>query len=411
MAKLILRCNYFKNEPARHKANYVKYLGTRKGVEFTPEQLPKAFWDDADMHGKKANYVDYLAERPGVVRVEGQPHGLFSEKGWKVNLERVMDEVAQHRGTVWINVISLKREDALRLGYDDVEKWQALLRSHAADVAAAFGIKPDNLNWYAAFHNEGHHPHVHLLVYSSGRDGYLTKRGIEGLKSAFVRDVFKDELAFLYDEKTKQRKTVKEKAGEELSKALDRLQEADVSGLLIGAKLQRLSKRLKNVKGKKAYGYLHPNIKRMVDDMLRDLEKVPQVKECYEKWMKWQQTIVGYYQDDKPHLPPLSENPEFKSVKNAVIKAALSIPDEASVERAETREQIQTEKTEDGKRQMALMTMRLMKYLEEIFEENTVKSQAGGRIITDRKQRAKENEKRRALGIKDGGGSGMTMSL
>ena len=128
MAKLILRCNYLKNEPARHKANYVKYLGTREGVEINPKELPKAFWEDVDMHGKKANYVDYLAGRPGSIHVEGQVHGLFSEAGMNVDLEQAMDEVANHPGTVWINVISFKREDATRLGYDNVEKWQALVR-------------------------------------------------------------------------------------------------------------------------------------------------------------------------------------------------------------------------------------------------------------------------------------------
>ena len=180
MARLIVKCNYFKNEPARHKSNFMKYLGTREGVEFDPEQMPRMFWQDADMHGKKANYVDYLAERPGSVRVEGQMHGLFSEEGMKVDLDHAMEEVAGHQGTVWINVVSLRREDAERLGYEGLEKWQALLRSHVSDLAEAFQIKPENLKWYAAFHDEGHHRTC--ILWSSRKMGTDTFQGME-LKS------------------------------------------------------------------------------------------------------------------------------------------------------------------------------------------------------------------------------------
>ena len=155
MPKLILRSNYFKNEPANHKSNYIKYLGTREGVEMNPETMPRFFYEDLNMHGRKENYMEYISDRPGAVPVDGTPHGLFSDRGLDINLEQVMDEVASHPGTVWMNVISLKREDASRLGFDNVERWQQLLRSHYADISEAFKIEPSHLNWYAAFHNEG----------------------------------------------------------------------------------------------------------------------------------------------------------------------------------------------------------------------------------------------------------------
>jgi len=179
MPKLILRSNYFKNEPASHRSNYIKYLGTREGVEMNPDTLPRFFYEDQDMHGRKENFIEYISDRPGAVRVDGTPHGLFSDRGLDINLEQVMNEVANHKGTVWINVISLKREDAARLEYDSVEKWQMLLRSHVADISEAFKINPGDLQWYAAFHNEGHHPHVHLVVYSSRQDGYLLANDCE----------------------------------------------------------------------------------------------------------------------------------------------------------------------------------------------------------------------------------------
>lgn len=413
MAKLIVRCNYLKNEPARHRSNFIKYLGTREGVELNPKELPKAFWEDADMHGKKANYVDYLAARPGSIHVEGQAHGLFSEAGMKVDLEQAMEEVAGHKGTVWINVISLRREDATRLGYDNIEKWQALMRGHVSDVADAFQIKPENLKWYAAFHNEGHHPHVHLVVFSKGGEGYLSKKGIERLKSAYVRDVFRDETAYLYDEKTKQRKTVKDVAGENLIKAILGISNAQTDFAEMGRKMAELSKKLRKVKGKKVYGYLHRNLKNEVDEIMRELEKIPEVKDCYEKWVKWQRALVGYYRDDNPPIPPMSENPEFKSVKNAIIRTALLSTEGMCVRGdAATPDDTKTGQTkltdnEVSFSRRAFMVTRLLKYVEKTFADKTVKSRSGARMIAEGKQLAKELEKKRALGIKDEGPESM----
>ncbi len=410
MAKLILRCNYFKNESARHKANYVKYLGTREGVEFDPEQLPKAFYEDADMHGKKENYVDYVAGRPGAVQVPGQRHGLFSNEGEQIDLEQVMKEVSEHEGRVWINVISLKREDAERLRYDRIEPWQKLLRGHATDFASAFKIPMGSYRWYAAFHDEGHHPHVHLLIYSEGRDGYLRKGAIEELKSVLVRDVFKDELKLLYDEKTKQRKTAKEKAGEELLAAMKGMTSNNADALLLEARMRALAKRLSGIKGKKVYGYLHKEVKAMVDECFRELEKIPQVKECYDKWLEWQGRILGYYQDGEAKYVPMSENPEFKSVKNLIIRQALTM-DLSAAEKTQTTAKLEHQE-QPKPRVTSRQVLRLLKDLEKTFQGKLEKTQAGRKMITESKDRIKEIERKAALGLKDDGeGEDITQSL
>lgn len=412
MVRLIVKCNYFKNEPARHKSNFMKYLGTREGVEFDPAQMPRMFWQDADMHGKKANYVDYLADRPGSVRVEGQMHGLFSEAGMKVDLDQAMEEVAGHQGTVWINVVSLRREDAERLGYDGLEKWQALLRSHVSDLAEAFQIKPENLRWYAAFHDEGHHPHVHLVVLSKNGDGYLSRRGIEKLKSAYVREIFKDELSFLYEEKTKHRKTVKETAGENLIRATEAMGNEAKASHEIFQKMAALSKRLSGIQGKKVYGYLHKDVKAMVDEIFRELEKLPEVKACYDGWLEWQARIVGYYQDGEMRKIPMSQNPEFKSVRNLIIQEALRMGQGFEIRRRKKDNEEDTEEVEKNKAPKikapkkdegvtADDLSRLLKSLQKTFRGKMEKSRTGRRMISEFKARQLEIEKKAGLGQRD----------
>jgi len=386
MAKLIFRSNYFKNEPAVHKSNYIKYLGTREGVEMNPELMPRFFFEDRDMHGKKENYVDYISGRPGVAYVDGYSHGLFSEQGMNINLEQVMDEVANHKGNVWINVISLKREDAARLGYEDVRQWQDLIRSHTADISNAFGIEPRNLRWYAAFHNEGHHPHAHLVVYSEDGEGFISKKGISSLKSAFANEVFRNELTVLYDEKTKQRQRVKQQAKESLLDAIKRMNGVQGNNPEINQMLIDLGKRLKGIKGKKVYGYLHKDIKLMVDEIVKKLEQIPEVRECYQCWLDYQKTINNYYRDDEMKEIPLTGNKEFKSIKNMIIQEAIKAENITTIH-------------PDCENNIVLNgnLSRLLKKLEKAFNKGTGNG-SNNKAINESKSISKEKEKKIALG-------------
>ncbi|MBE5863656.1 MAG: hypothetical protein E7295_12510 [Lachnospiraceae bacterium] len=295
-------------------------------------------------------------------------------------------------------------------------------------MSEAFRISGQDLRWYAAFHNEGHHPHVHVLVYSEGREGYLGREDIRKLKSELTREVFKDELSFLYEEKTKQRKSVKEKAGEELLKAMAGLSQGGYKDTMIEVKMRMLGQRLSGIKGKKVYGYLHKDIKAMVDDIFQDLEKIPEVKECYDKWLDWLEKITGYYQDKEAPKIPMSENPEFRSVKNAVIREAIRISQEGGisygVKQSETgnasRDENGTmEKTSRADQTQAASSalyashqaLRMLKYLEKIFQGKMEKTTLGRKMVAESKDVQREMERRAALGQKDGGSEDITQSL
>lgn len=242
MPKIIFTSRYLRDAPPEQLGNYVKYIGTREGVEKIDESkghlpataaqkkliaqllrdLPKARamleYEDYRLHptrrnafefistalewnldllSKRENYVDYLANRPHVERI-GE-HGLFTDAGKPVVIARVQEEVKAHKGPVWTHVVSLKREDAARLGYDSGKQWMELLRSKRAMFCKQMKIDSENLRWYAAFHNESYHPHVHVMVYSAkDHDGFLTEPAIEAMRSELAHDIFRQDFANLY---------------------------------------------------------------------------------------------------------------------------------------------------------------------------------------------------------------------
>lgn len=383
MPKIIFTSRYMKDAPAAQLANYVKYIATRDGVEKIDEskrelpatvaqkkliaQLLKDFpeakhmleyedfkrhptigtasefistvleWNQAQFLDRE-NYVDYLANRPRVERV-GE-HGLFTDAGTPVVISKVQEEVKHHKGPVWTHVVSLRREDAARLGYDSGKQWRELLRSKRAMLSKYMKIDSENLRWYAAFHNESHHPHVHIMVFSAkDNDGYLTEPAIEAMRSELAHSIFRQNFANLYEEQNQARADLKKEAEQVMKELLGQLE----LGVLVNPEIERLicllAGRLQKTKGKKVYGYLKADVKKMVDQIVNELAKAPGVEKLYQTWWEWNNQILQFYSNSHPPLPPLSKQPQFKSIKNMVIAEALQIGSHHFIFDAEQEEQ------------------------------------------------------------------------
>lgn len=369
MPKLILRCNYLKHAPAAHLQNYMKYIATREGVEKIKNSMPqlpattnqkvlirdilskiedagklheyydylqkptrenasefitRALENNLDIIAKKKNYMDYLANRPRVEKVG--THGLFSNEGESVILSQVADEVANHKGVIWTNVVSLRREDAERLGYNSASQWQELVRSRIQTFAENYKIDSRNLKWYAAFHDESHHPHIHLVIYSSNpSEGHLSKTGIENIRSALAHDIFRQDFMSIYERKTEQRNQLKQQAEHSLLFLLKQMRKGVCQNETIMEQMEQLSNRLKNTGGKKVYGYLKADVKAIVNRIVDELATEPLVSECYEKWLESNEDILRTYKDRMPERLPLSMQKELKSIKNMVITEAVKL--------------------------------------------------------------------------------------
>ncbi len=249
-------------------------------------------------------------------------HGLFSYGNEEINLAQAMKKVAEHPGNVWTHVVSLNRNDAERLGYTSPNMWQNLIMKNIGVIAEAQKIDLDKLCWYAAFHNTAHHPHIHLIVYSSDpKQGYLTKSGIEKIRSTLANDIFRNELQNLYQQQTVVRDKLRSEAENVMTDLLSELQNNIAFDPQLEQLILKLQLQLKNSKGKKVYGYLQPNVKKTVDNIVAVLAQNSVLKKMYEQWCELERQKYETYTSAVPKLPPLKENKVFKAIKNAVIKA------------------------------------------------------------------------------------------
>lgn len=252
-------------------------------VENASELISTIIERNADVIGNRQNFVGYMAMRPGVQK-RGS-HGLFNEKDEPIILDRVANEIANHKGNVWSHVISLRREDAIRLGYDNSEAWRQLVMRHISDIAKNQKISLCNLKWYAAFHDTTHHPHIHLLVYSENtKEGFLTNEGINKIRSAFANDIFKDDLQSIYQEQTLSRDELKAVSKTEFKSIVRKVQQGGFENPQLENLIRKLYSQLQNVKGKKVYGYLPPDVKETVNSIFSELAKDNNIRQLYEKW-------------------------------------------------------------------------------------------------------------------------------
>ena len=293
-------------------------------VENASELISTIIERNADVIGNRQNFVGYMAMRPGVQK-RGS-HGLFNEKDEPIILDRVANEIANHKGNVWSHVISLRREDAIRLGYDNSEAWRQLVMRHISDIAKNQKISLCNLKWYAAFHDTTHHPHIHLLVYSENtKEGFLTNEGINKIRSAFANDIFKDDLQSIYQEQTLSRNELKAVSKTEFKSIVRKVQQGGFENPQLENLIRKLYSQLQNVKGKKVYGYLPPDVKETVNSIFSELAKDNNIRQLYEKWCSLESLKYKSYAQKEKELPPLVDNKVFQPVRNMIIRTVLDM--------------------------------------------------------------------------------------
>ena len=301
-------------------------------VENASELISTIIERNADIIGNRQNFVGYMAMRPGVEK-RGS-HGLFNEKDEPIILNQAANEIAEHKGNVWSHVVSLRREDAVRLGFDNSYAWRELVKRHISDIAKAQNIPLCNLKWYAAYHDTTHHPHIHLLVYSTNpKQGFLTKAGIDKIRSAFANDIFHDDLQSIYQEQTVSRDELKAVSKNEFESIVNRIASNDHTDPQLGELIRKLYIQLQNVKGKKVYGYLPKEIKETVNKIFSELAKDENIQQLYDKWCSLERLKYKTYTQKEAELPELVDNKVFQPVRNMIIRTVLNMkPFDANTE-------------------------------------------------------------------------------
>ena len=449
MARLIQKSGYIKNGKA---SGYMEYVATRDGVEIINSTEPvtknqeqfikrllKDFPDakelfeysdykhtpnrgtasafiavalDTHLHEveSESGYMSYIAQRPRAEKHGG--HGLFSEAD-TTDLKAAKAELEAHSGKVWTFIFSLRREDAERLGYNKAAAWQNLLKQESASIAEAMRIQTDDIRWYAAYHDEGHHPHVHMMVWSAEpKKGYLTREGIAVMRSKMTNAIFRDEMTELYIKKDAAYKESIQTAKESLLMCIRMLESSGAADTVIEQKLRDLSRALVQVDGKHAYAYLPKEVKAQVDEIVERLAQLPEVAVCYDQWWKLKDEIAGYYGRNIPPRQPLSQQEEFRAIKNFIIREAETIREPTPVQTSTDAEPSEPQKpldetpTEVQQPQIAPLqnaltadaVMQLLLHMSRMFRGNMPVIPPALRI--DSKRRRRLQEKRMAMGRK-----------
>ena len=464
MARLIQKTGFISRKSA---GGYMKYIATREGVEVlngkgpvTEKQkemvtkLLKDFPDVRDsfeyedykqaptLHTASAlisaaldshmqnlqsenGYLKYIATRPGAEKHGA--HGLFGRQE-HTNLTAAMHDLTAHDGNVWTIIYSLHREDAERLGYNNAAAWRKLLVSQQNKFAEAFHIPASALHWYAAYHDADTHPHIHMMVWTD-QETVLKRDAVVKLRSVMTNSIFQAELENLYIRKNAAYKDVTEAARAVMHDLVDRIEFTSEVPASIQQKLLELALELRTVGGKKQYGYLKKPLKDKVDDIVDELEKLPEVAAYYAVWNGVRDTLEGYYKNRPRQHNPLSQQKEFRAIKNTIIQEAERLrqqmeqaqrtseqessqettpPDVETSSDSSTDPTLADEKTSSVASHSARLpseyllnsTLRLFHQMGQIFRDNAAPPSNPMGIRVDSKRRKKLMQKRLAMGHK-----------
>lgn len=464
MARLIQKTGFISRKSA---GGYMKYIATREGVEVLSGKGPatekqkemvakllKDFPDVRDsfeyedykqaptLHTASAlisaaldshiqnlqsenGYLKYIATRPGAEK-HGS-HGLFGRQE-NTDLTAAMHDLTAHDGNVWTIIYSLHREDAERLGYNNAATWRKLLVSQQNKFAEAFHIPASALHWYAAYHDADTHPHIHMMIWTD-QETVLKRDAVVKLRSAMTNSIFQAELENLYIRKDIAYKDVTEAAREVMHDLVDRMESVSEPPASIQEKLLELALELRTVSGKKQYAYLKKPLKDMVDSIVDELEKLPEVAAYYAVWNGVRDTLEGYYKNRPRQHNPLSQQKEFRAIKTAIIQEAERLRQQMEqTQRASEQEPSQDEEpsAEETSRDASAnptladentsstashharlpseyllnSTIRLFHQMGQIFRDNAAPPSNPMGIRVDSKRRKKLMQKRLSMGHK-----------
>ena len=370
-------------------------------------------------------YLRYIATRPGAEKHGA--HGLFGRED-NANLNAAMRDLTAHDGNVWTIIYSLHREDAERLGYNNAAAWRKLLISQQNKFSEAFHIPASALHWYAAYHDADTHPHIHMMLWTD-QETVLKRDAVVKLRSAMTNSIFQAELENLYIRKDAAYKDVSEAAREVMRELVDRMESVSEPPAAIQQKLLELATELRTVGGKKQYGYLKKPLKDKVDSIVDELEKLPEVAAYYSVWNGLRDTLEGYYKNRPRQHNPLSQQKEFRAIKNAIIQEAERLRQQmeqartASEQKPSQEEEPTSEETSTGasanptlasesassatsysvrlpSEYLLNSTVRLFHQVGQIFRDNAAPPSNPMGIRIDSKRRKKLMQKRLAMGHK-----------
>ena len=292
MARLIFISPYMKGgRDAARLAHRTRYFATREGVQLLKDdnahlpatkkqqqyiqRLLRSFPETREL----PEHEDYAntPNRQTAFALIAQIHedfiepmdGRWDAHGKVPSLENAVAEVARHTGNVWTPVISLSRENAERLGYTDLKNWQELINASITDIAKGYKIHPDRLRWYAAMHEKEKHIHVHMVLFSTDpKEGYLSRQGIRSIKSALVSTIYRNDRLHIYEQKDEQRGLLRQEAEARMATLIEQMATGNLQSDKLELLVTDLAQRLREVSGKKVYGYLPPRVKRVVDEIV-----------------------------------------------------------------------------------------------------------------------------------------------
>lgn len=371
MSKVVFKSPYA-STGKNLSGKYINYIAKRERV-------------DKSVNTKKVEInLNYIATRPHVEKV-GE-YGLFGSEDY-VDLNKARNDIVNHKGIIWMPIISLRREDADRLGYNNAVAWRNLIRSKQFEIAEAYNIPVKDLVWYGAFHDEGHHPHIHMIVYNKNPDSeYLSRKNCNDIRAMLTKTIFKDELKQLYDEK----QTFRDRIIDEVKEKIREFK-VDIGGVSdeFAEAFNELKFALNGYSGKKNYQFISPNQKEKVDSIVKIVCNDDNLQELYRQWCQIQLALLKYYHKNPQEcFDVLEKNKNFeRRLQNAVLKSALEDNRQGNV---------YTKKVE-----VLPVYDRIVFSLCKMFEQSIHKDIEEGftKSIVDSKDRVKEYRRSHSMGM------------
>ena len=223
------------------------------------------------------------------------------------------------------------------------------------------------------------------------------------MRSSFAKDIFAQDLLCIYEKQTEHRNQLRSESKDVLAEIASQVNAGGYSNQHLEELLLQLARRLSRTKGKKVYGYLKADVKAIVDSIVDEIAKDNRISALYDLWYEQRENVLRTYNNSLPERILLSQNKEFKAIKNAVIQAAIDLVLDSQQEQSTAEGNVDSRQGRSSSvagTGIGMNALRLLQQTSQILQNEVRPVYQDKRV--DRKLRRKINEKKQAQGLRHG---------
>lgn len=122
----------------------------------------------------------------------------------KKEVAKYIKAISEQKNNVYRGIISLKEDDAIRLGYTNRKSWELMIQKNIQKIADVMNIPFSRLEYCGVVHLKKGNPHLHYMFWDKSQKinkCYISTYQQNRIRDIITKGIYDEELQEMYNER------------------------------------------------------------------------------------------------------------------------------------------------------------------------------------------------------------------